>query len=198
MKTFRKSCMRYLSSRQGSVLILAFLILVLASSAAIFSTNTTNMETRIAANEKSATMAFYTAEAGISPGIQVLDSTLNTRAVPVFDANSGLAWSSTTAAVDFLNEVLGVNTTVNGSGFAYSAPNSTQTGLSAQVNVRRQGPSISSSGGSTEFGAGSEGIGYGAAGGVVLLYRISSTGTGTSNTSSQVEVEYRKLLKGSK
>lgn len=190
----RRLDMRVLTNERGSVLIVVFLILLLASTIAIFSTNTTTLETQIASNEKAYSTVFYAAEAGIAPGVKILRDTVSNRAVGSYGA--GITWTADTlegGVNNLLKEVLGSEDSANGSGFTFQSGDS---GLTTTVRIQREGATTESTGGSTEFNTGSEGIGYGSMGGVQLIFAINSTGSDPMRSQSQVQTQYRKVIRG--
>ena len=61
------------------------------------------------------------------------------------------------------------------------------------VDIDRR-ETVSSPGSGVEFGAGSEGVGVGSAGGVLIYYDIDSVGTAPNNAESYVDVYYRLVV----
>lgn len=181
-------------NNKGSILVISLLVLLLASVLSVFLVNTSTIETRIAGNEKSYTTAFFGADAGIAPGVRVLLDTLEAKQVGNYGA---LQWApnTTDGKENLLNEILGFQMTEEGSGFSFHTPANSE-GLTTEVKIKRQGVNPGETGGSVEFAAGYEGIGYGSSGSVHLLYHIRSTGKGASQVRSNVGVQtlYRKVL----
>jgi Tfp pilus assembly protein PilX len=190
MKTWHPGRM----SDKGSILVISLLVLLLASALSVFLVNTGTIEMRIASNDKSYITAFYRADAGIAPGTRVLLDTLRNKQVGNYGA---LQWSPNVmdGKANLLNEIMGFQMTSEGSGFSFQAPAGTE-GLTTEVMIKREATHPAATGVSAEFASGYEGIGYGSAGTVHLLYRIKSMGKGVSQVHSGVAVEtvYRKIL----
>jgi Tfp pilus assembly protein PilX len=181
------------ANENGSVLVLALFVLLMASITSILMVTTSTLETRIAGNDKTYTTAFYVADGGIAPGTKVLLDTFTNKMVASYP---GLKWTADTAPDSFTNllleEILGFGTSESGRGFSYSTPGGGAS--STEVRLQRERTTMLSSGSSAEFGAGYEGAGYGSNAGVQFLYFVRSTSSGPSDSTVRVETKYLKVL----
>jgi hypothetical protein len=169
------------------------MVLMLGSLIAIFSTNISTIETRVANNEKNYTSTFYESDAGIAPGVKVLLDTFANRAVGTYPA---LQWTNDTLVSGYNNlidEVIGSAATTYGRGFTFQTLKNDGRGFSTEVRIQRDLATTRSTGSSTEFGAGFEGVGYGSAGGVHIYYSIRPAATGPAGSAVAVEARYRKV-----
>ena len=194
-------------NERGSVLIITLLVLMLGSLIAVSSITMSTTETRIAGNERSFENVFSQADAGIAPGLNVLLNTYKNKGVvdpiPAPTATTkAVAWTDATyvsGSNTFLDEVMGASHSST-KGLWFQAPHDSRWDAAdprittTTVIVRRDRATAASTGSSAEFGAGYEGVGYGSASGVNILYLLSSTGAQPSmNTRTTVETEYRKV-----
>jgi hypothetical protein len=67
------------------------------------------------------------------------------------------------------------------------------TGSNVDVDVNRLGVQYIT-GGSIEFGSGSEGVGVGSPGGIAIVYDLNSFGDGPGSSKANVAGVYRKLV----
>ena len=178
-----------LDNSKGSVLIITLLVLMVGSLIAIYATNTSTVETRVATNEKSYTTTFYAADAGVDPGVSVLLDIFNNRVVA--SSYGSLQWLTGTTTDNLLNVVMGITTETN-RGFSFpTGPSGTAT---TRVTYERKGASTKGTGSSAEFAAGAEGTGYGSSSGVVVYYYIRPTAAqDTSGSNVTIETLYRKV-----
>jgi len=168
------------------------LVLLMASLIAVSSVSISTQETKIAANEKAATIVFFQADAGIAPGIQVLLDSIVNKSVASYPALTWTPESLNGGQNIFLDEVMGVSTSDN-RGFNFSTPNN--GGITTSVRMKRNMATTKSTGGSTEFGSGYEGVGYGSAGGVIIYYFVRSSASDPNGSRSSLETEYRKVIR---
>jgi len=195
-------------NEKGSVLLIAMMILMLASLIAVSSVGISTQETRIAGNEKMSTSVFFNADAGIAPGTKVLLETFVNKSVgsyPSLDPTDttttecgtiSTGWDADTLVSGtnkLLDEILGVET--SGKGFSFRASATDPLCTKTHVRIQRKGQTTRSSGSSTEFGSGYEGVGYGSAGGVLIYYYVRSTASDRNSNSSSLETEYRRVLR---
>jgi hypothetical protein len=192
----RDEISKFMNDR-GSVLLIALLVLLMATIICIFMVTRSTLETRIAGNDKMYTAYFYGAESGLAPGIKVLLDTIEKRRVGSYDS---LTWTPGTQSGTnknlLLDEVLGFGSSPSGRGFIFKTLDNDQ--IHTEVRLQREKPTTLSPGGSAEFGSGYETPGHGSNGGVQVLYLIRSTAlspaSAPSNTGVTVEVKYRKVL----
>jgi len=185
-------------NERGSILVIALLVLLMASAVSVLMVSTSTMETRIAANDKKYTAFFYGAEGGISSGTKVLLDTVANRQVGQYP---GLLWSEETYTPtnipgQILDELIGTRTSEAGTGFTYDSPGNEP--MVTEVRLKRDPSAFQCPGSSSEFGAGHEGIGYGSSGGIEIHYYIKSRARepapSNSNTNVAVEAKYRKVM----
>lgn len=193
-------------NEKGSILLVILLVLLMASLIGVSSVTISTQETRIAANEKTSTMVFFEADGGIAPGVRVLLDTYANKSVGTYPAftrrqittSAGPVWvgwdSDTWVSGEntFLDEVMGATT--GGKGFSFKVPPEDPGGIITRIRVTRNMATTRSTGSSTEFGSGYEGVGYGSASGVHIHYYITSTaGDTATNSTDRILTEYRKV-----
>jgi hypothetical protein len=181
------------NSEKGSILIVALLVLLLASVTCILMVTTSTLETRITGNDLIYTKVFYGAEGGIAPGAKVLLDTVMQRRVSGY---ANLEWTEDTAPNELTNklldEIFGFEASETGKGFSYRA--SGGDAIRTEVRIQRDVLTSSSSGGSAELGAGYEGLGCGSNGSVHIPFFIRSTAEGASGSRARIEAKYRKVV----
>jgi len=176
------------SDEQGSVLIVALLILVLLTVIGISATSTTNIETQIAGNDKFQKIAFNNADSGINPTAKVISAILTNQSEPAFTKITYLTDDGDTGADGSLfREIMGYKDHESNWDIRFILD-------SYQVNVDINRTGVRNlAGGAVEFGSGAEGVGAGS-GGVAIFYNIDSTGDGPANSRSNIAADYRKVV----
>lgn len=182
-----------ISDEQGSVLVVALLILVLLTVIGIAATSTTSIETQIAGNERSQKIAFYNADSGIYPTAKVVGTILDNQAEPTFPL---ILYSSSTTNDEpgpegdgtLFRELMGYDDPDLDEDIEFTLDNHR-----VGVDIERTG-SRYVAGGGVEFAAGAEGIGAGSGGGVEIRYNLDSTGDGPANSQSNIAADYRKVI----
>ncbi len=177
------------NNEQGSVLVVALVILVLLTIIGISATTTTNIETQIAGNDKFQKIAFYIADGGIPATAKVITAIIDAGDEPD-DLGSAVTYLGEDGSL--LDKVMGYNEITDTDDpdvrFTIGPVNETN------VDLHRTRTEILAGGG-VEFAAGSEGVGAGAAGGgVAIFYNIGSEGSGPSNSRSNIIADYRKVV----
>jgi hypothetical protein len=174
------------SGEQGSVLIVALVILVLLTIIGISATTTTDIETQIAGNEKFQKIAFYSADSGIPSTAKLISIVMDAQDEP--DLGSAIEYKGIEGAL--LNQIMGYEEYDDGTPDVTFSLGSNHA--DADVERTRTEPLA---GGGVEFAAGAEGVGAGTAGGgVAIFYNIDSTGSGPSNSQSNIVADYRKVV----
>jgi Tfp pilus assembly protein PilX len=180
-----ESISRNRSGEQGSVLIVALVILVLLTIIGISATTTTNIETQIAGNEKSQKIAFYSADSGIPSTAKLISVVMDAQDEP--DLGATVAYQGDEGAL--LDQIMGYEAYDDGIDVRFLLG---ATWTDADINRVRTEPLA---GGGVEFAAGSEGVGAGTAGGgVAIFYDIDSEGFGPSNSRANIVADYRKVV----
>lgn len=180
MRTFRHP---FTADEEGSVLIIALLMLVFLTLIGVSATTTTEVEIQIAGNEQFHKRAFFNADSGVYAAPKLIRQCVAESAQPAVSAVTYLDAGSDT----FYREVMG-----------YDAHDATKdirymlSGLTVEVDVDRARQE-SLAGGGTEFGSGAEGVGVGSAGGVAVIYAMDSSGAGPAASEARVEAEYRLI-----
>lgn len=171
---------RYLREEEGSVLVVALLILVFLTLIGISATTTTKIEIQIAGNEKASKMAFYNADSGTYSTPKLIRSCVADNLQPVDPEITYLA-----AAPAFYRQVWGYDAYNNADDFQYTLGN-----YNVRVDVKRDRLEHLA-GGMLEFGSGAEGIGGGTSGGVAIIYAMDSKGQGPRASEAEIIAEYR-------
>jgi Tfp pilus assembly protein PilX len=182
------------SNEQGSVLVVALLMLVLLTLLGVSATSTTDIETQIAGNYKFQKMAFFNADNGVPVSAKLISRAMDSQTEPTgfnsvqyVKADDSKASAGAAGDGTFLNAVMGYSNHA-GNDVALTIG----TNLTDLDVTRLRAENIA--GGGVEFGAGSEGVGSGAsAGGVAIFYDIDSTGNGPANSKSEIVANYRKV-----
>ncbi len=193
IKTTEKGLFTFLKNEDGSVIVFALIILVIVTIMGITSTENSNVEVQIAANDHFHKIAFYNSDAGIYATPKLISRTINANSEITEGAGGDapgvtyLASSGTYTTGDFYRQLLGYDAYDGG------APDIDYAALSTEVDVERR-RSQHVEGGGAEFATGSEGIGVGSAGGVAVYYGLYSDGTGPRNSTTSLEAEYRKVV----
>lgn len=169
---------------EGSALIVALMILVILTLIGISGLTTTDIELRIAANERNYKIAFFHADSGIYATPKVISACVDDALQ--FDLPSITYLDSGTS--DFYKEVLGLKAYDDTSDIQYSFDNS-----AIEMDVKRTGVQ-NVPGGAIEFGSGAQGIGGGTAGGIALLFDLDSTGEGPTTAVATISAVYRKMI----
>ena len=179
-------------NEEGSVLVVALLILVLLTIIGISATTTTNIELQIAGNEKFHKIAFYHADSGVYTIPKIISTCIDSGSE--INIGSGttepdISYSTGSSSTLFYGQVMGYDTYDGGT----KDIEFTLSGFDVVVDVRRDRVETLAGGGA-EFAAGAEGIGAGSGGGVAIYYEMDSFGDGPANSISNVSAVYRKVV----
>jgi len=178
-----------LNSEEGSVLVVALMLLVLLTGIGITAATNTDIELQIAGNEKLQKMAFYAADGGTETGIGLLESNIESRG---FSASS----VGTTTIYDtefYTNE--------ESSTESDNVPSDTNRDVSipdvggGNVYLKIYGDTELSTGSALQLAAGYEGKGKGVAGGgAYMVYNIRSFASGPANSQAMVWLRWKHML----
>jgi hypothetical protein len=186
-----------LQSEQGSVIIVALLVLFTLTLLGISATTTSTVELQIAANDQLHTIAFYNTECGIFATPKLISNAIDILSEPPVDTDDGsiapgieyLPNDGSYVADTFFRQVIGYD--------AYDGGTSDITfdsgGIPVEVDVERLGQQ-NIVGGGAEFASGSQGIGAGSTGGVAIFFGMDAAGTGPRNSAANIRAEYRKVV----
>jgi len=185
-KKTMKTIARRVQDEEGSILVVALLIMVLLTMIGVWGSTTTESEIRMARNETFYKRAFFNADSGVYATPKLISA--------AFDGGSGdpdlsgTAMSYVGSTNTFFREIMGYDA----HDPEYEVMFSLEDHL-VEVDVERLGQE-NLVGASAEFAAGAEGIGTGSSGGVGILYQMNSRGMGPANAATTVTAVYRKVV----
>jgi hypothetical protein len=188
-----KSLINHAKNEDGSVLIVALLILVLLTIIGISATTTTNIELQIAGNEKFHKIAFYHADSGVYTIPKLISACIDSGAeinIGSGTTEPNIEYTTGSSSTLFYRQIMDYDTYIDPSPKDIQF---TLGGNNVQVDVRRD-RAVNLAGGAVEFAAGAEGIGAGSSGGVAIYYEMDSFGDGPANSISNVSAFYRKVV----
>lgn len=172
-----------MKDEEGSLMVVALLILVILTLIGMTATTTTQMEVRIAGNQQSHRIAFNHADSGIYTTPKLISSAFDLGIEPSSSEITYLGSSGT-----FYREVMGYDLHDSDRDIRFSLSQ-----MEVEVDVNRLGQEILPGGGA-EFASGAEGVGVGSAGGVAIVFNIDSLGDGPASCISNLEAVYRKIV----
>jgi hypothetical protein len=178
-----KLSFKKLRDEEGSIMLVALFILVILTLIGIMATTTSEIEIKIAGNDKFHKIAFHHADSGVFSTPKLISTSFDSGAEP---PPSGFAYLGTSGT--FYREIMGFDPHDAARDIRF-----TLNGLNVDVDVNRIGK-VTLPGGSTEFGTGAEGLGGGSSGGIGILYGMDSLGEGPSDSLSNVDAVYRKVI----
>jgi hypothetical protein len=172
-----------LHNEDGSMMVIALLVLVILTLIGTTIATTTKVEIQIAGNERFHKIAFHLADSGTMVAPKVISTCLEQSNEENITGVTYLGTSGT-----FYRELMGYapHDTDRDLRFALS-------GYSVDVDVRRIGQ-VNLAGRGSEFASGAEGVGVGSTGGVAILYEVDSQAPGPSASLSNVSAIYRKIV----
>jgi hypothetical protein len=172
-----------LRSEEGSMIVMALLVLVILTLIGASITNTTKVEIQISGNETFHKMAFHLADSGTMVTPKVISACMDSASEENIPGVTYLGTSGT-----FYRELMGY------------APHDADhdlrfplSGYSVDVDVRRIAQ-VNLAGRGAEFAAGAEGVGVGSSGGVAILYEVDAQAPGPNEALSNVSAIYRKIV----
>ena len=175
---------KIISDESGSVLVISLVILLLLTILGISVSKTSQIEIKIAGNEKFHKMAFYACDGGTEAGAELLERNIEERGfttVPWTDVTVSNMnfWTNLIPSdpSDANRDVL-ISNVVNG-----------------HINLKYDGDSELSTGGAIQLVAGYEGKGKGSgASGAYLIHNIRSHAVGVANAEARVCAGWRHVL----
>ncbi len=180
-----------MNNADGWVTFAALLILGILTIIGTSSITTSNIEVKIATNDKVHKMAFYAADGGSELGTELLE--LNIACASGF-ANDNLVINNITVVdKDFWMQG-NIDKPTDISDYSSNTDRDVQIDADSgpHTNLSIYGETAFGVGGAIEMAAGYEGKGKGAAGGgVSLLYEIYSQHLGLANSKSMVTIQWR-------
>ena len=180
-----------MNNADGWVTFAALLILGILTIIGTSSITTSNIEVKIATNDKVHKMAFYAADGGSELGTELLE--LNIACASGF-ANDNLVINNITVVdKDFWMQG-NIDKPTDISDYSSNTDRDVQIDADSgpHTNLSIYGETAFGVGGAIEMAAGYEGKGKGAAGGCVsLLYEIYSQHLGLANSKSMVAIQWR-------
>ncbi|MFC1823650.1 PilX N-terminal domain-containing pilus assembly protein [Thermodesulfobacteriota bacterium] len=175
---------------EGSVLVIALILLVLLTVIGISASTTSEIELQIAGNERFHKMAFYAADGGTEAGIELLEQNIEARG---FTANPVFLGSAPAGdgGLDFYRNLDTGNTTPDATNYDIHMPDV----ASGNVYLRIYGNTQLSTGSALQIAAGYEGKGKAlGGGGAFMVYDIKSFAAGPANSQSRVLLRWRHLI----
>jgi hypothetical protein len=191
---------RHFRNEEGSIMVIALLMLVFLTLIGIAATTSTEIETQISGNEKFHKMAFYHTDSGIYATPKLISLCVDNGApssisgITYLNANGEADAGDSTLDDIFFNEIMGFDDLLGRDShdtacdMRFSLDNH-----NVDIDINRTGQQ-SVAGGGTEFGSGSEGVGTGSTGGVALLFAMNSFGKGPGSSQSNIDAVYRKVV----
>jgi hypothetical protein len=166
-------------NQEGTVLIVALLMLVLLTVIGISAGTISSIDLQIAGNDKFYKTAFYAADGGTEVGAQLLEQNIDARAF-----TTSTVGNVTVTNNDFWSQIQ--KPASNDASVALSGTN---------VGLKIWGNSALSTGGAIQLVAGYEGKGKGAGGsGAYLVHNILSQSTTATSAQSGVTVTWRHMI----
>jgi len=172
-----------LHNEQGSMMVIALLVLVVLTLIGGSIATTTRLEVQIAGNERFHKIAFHLADSGTMVAPKVISACLECASE---ENIAGVTYLGTSGS--FYRELMGYtgHDVERDLRFALSS-------YTVDVDVQRIGQ-VNLAGRGSEFASGAEGVGVGSTGGVAVLYKVDSQAPGPSASLSNVSGIYRKIV----
>lgn len=168
---------------EGSVLIIALLIMVLLTVVGLSVTRTTDIDIQIAKNDQFHKTAFFNADSGVYTTPKLISLCMDNGAEQSLTNINYLGTAGT-----FYREIMGYDAHDASSDIGFSLG-----GFGVSVDVNRTGQQ-NLAGGGVEFASGAEGVGVGSAGGIAIFFDMDSFGNGPDASLSNVGALYRKVV----
>jgi Tfp pilus assembly protein PilX len=172
-----------IADSEGSITVVALLILVVLTIIGVGATTTAEIELQIAGNQRFNLIAFENADSGVYVTPKLISACIEYNDDQSFTDVTYLGSPGT-----FYREIMGFDPHDSDSDVRFVV-----TGSNVDVDVNRLGVQYIT-GGSIEFGSGSEGVGVGSPGGIAIFYDIDSFGEGPGSSQANVAGIYRKLV----
>ncbi|WP_319547568.1 pilus assembly PilX N-terminal domain-containing protein [Desulfogranum marinum] len=201
----------------GFVLVAALLMLVVLTLIGIAATSTTNIELKIAGNDKTAGESFHKADGGLEASIEVLEQNIrcptgfslapagfdNADATTFFSISGVNVFDNNFALDETIDDVAGATGATTLGDVPSDAIRSLRLPLDPAVpsdadthtNMAIWGETQYIAGSAIQMAAGYEGKGKGAAsGGGAILYEVHSQHVGKNNSESIVALQWRHII----
>jgi hypothetical protein len=172
-----------LHNEEGSMMVIALLVLVVLTLIGVTIATTTRVEVQIAGNERFHKIAFHLADSGTMVAPKVISTCLESS---LEENIAGVTYLGTSGS--FYRELMGYAPYDSARDLRFALAN-----YSVDVDVRRIGQ-VNLAGRGSEFASGAEGVGVGSTGGVAILYEVDSQAPGPSQSLSNVTAIYRKIV----
>ena len=178
-----------LHSEEGSMIVIALLVLVILTLIGASITSRTQVEIQISGNDSFHRMAFHLADSGTSAAPKVISTFLDVGPEASIDGVKYLKPDGTVGADGtFYRELMGYAPHDAAHDLRFEVDPHT-----IDVDVRRIAQ-VNLAGRGSEFAAGAEGVGVGSTGGVAILYEVDSQAPGPNVALSNVSAIYRKIV----
>ena len=184
-------------NEQGSILVIAIIVLMMLTLIGIAITTTASLELQIAGNDRLNKIAFYKADGGTEVGYELLEqnlgcaggftsATIGNNATQLVQVNTSNFWSNLTAQIPSPSAVPNPDLYYPSTLAAYS-PNTTNLTVGGNTQL--------STGSAIQMVSGYEGKGKAAgAGGAYILYDMYSRHDGINNSQSTIVVQWRHVI----
>ena len=181
------------SNEGGSTLLITLLILSLALTIGIFATSSTDIELRLAGNERLNKKAFYAADGGTELGQEILE--LNIACPSGFASDGILIGNAFVVDKDFWLQETEPATSYPSDDDSIRDIRIPNSDAVPHTNITIFGNSQLSTGSALQMAAGYEGLGKAAgSGGVTLVYDIYSQHLGDGNSESVIMSRWRHVV----
>ncbi|MFZ5570979.1 MAG: pilus assembly PilX family protein [Thermodesulfobacteriota bacterium] len=196
----KKKIVMHANNEDGSVIIIALLVLCIVTVIGVSSIDTTIVEQQVASNDQLHKMVFYETDGGVYAATKLISRVVTTSA-PVTTGINGVTYmagsadpASTAVSDVFYLEIMSYTDLLGRQAYDTEPDVEFLVGNDPiQADIRRI-KTVSMIGGGVEFASGAEGVGAGSAGGAAIYYNESVQGTGTRNSAASLTAEYRKVI----
>jgi hypothetical protein len=181
----------------GSITVLALIMLALLTLLGIAATMTSSIEVQIAGNDDRHKIALYEADGGTEVGFEVLEQNI---ACPVgfTTFNEGVGYLEIGADVRVYSKDFWLQESEPTGDYPSNSERDIRiynTDTGPHTNLSIFGSTQLSTGSAIQMSAGYEGKGKGAAaGGAYIVYRVYSKHTGIGNSQSEIMSQWRHLV----
>ncbi|MCP4605810.1 MAG: hypothetical protein GY847_35700 [Proteobacteria bacterium] len=196
-----------INNEQGSLPVIGIAILVLLTFIGISATRTSDIEVRIASNDRHQKMAFYATDAGVEAGIELLEWNIEERGFD-FDENAdGEMITGEHNEIEIAAPEFYVNDTVRIIDLATDTPTELNGEIinkditisdigENDVHLRMYGTSQLSDGSAIALASAYDGTGFAAgSGGGKIIFEIRSFGTGNSKSRARIRAGWIHVIK---
>ena len=186
----RSGLNKTLRNEEGSMIVIALLVLVILTLIGASITSRTQVEIQISGNDSFHRMAFHLADSGTSAAPKVISTCLDAGLQENIDGVKYLKPDGTEEinGTSFYRELMGYAPHDAAHDLRFEVDPHT-----IDVDVRRIAQ-VNLAGRGSEFAAGAEGVGVGSTGGVAILYEVDSQAPGPNVALSNVSAIYRKIV----